>query len=247
MQVCLVVQRGERQFHRVAHAHFVDEAHVEHLQSHLVHQSLFAGIDTADSDLAHHLGVQGRHGAAYFDQRLRTLPAQASHGHAMDIAAGREQAGVEVGVRIEPQHTQLLASLAAMPCHGADGAYTQAVVTAQQDGQATELQLGQYRRVRGPVPGYHLVQMAIAVNGVQPGIGGAAEVAPVLHLQTVAFQRGLQPRHAQCFGAHAGAAGAGTDVGGGADEADLIVHGMAAQAQTSALNSPVWVGDCEKP
>jgi hypothetical protein len=47
--------------------------------------------------------------AADLDQLLRPVAAQAGHRHAVDVAAGREHAGVEVGVRVQPQHAQLLA------------------------------------------------------------------------------------------------------------------------------------------
>ena len=53
----------------------------------------------------------------------------------MDVAAGREHVGVEVGVRVEPEDAQLLARLAAVARDGADGADTQAVVAAEQDRQ----------------------------------------------------------------------------------------------------------------
>jgi hypothetical protein len=80
-----------------------------------VHELLLAGVDAADADLAHDLGADGGHRAADLDQFLWAIATKARHGHAVDVAAGREQAGVEVGVGVKPQHTQLLARFAAVP------------------------------------------------------------------------------------------------------------------------------------
>ena len=138
----------------------------------------------------------------------------------MHIAAGRERAGVEVGVGIEPQHAQFFARLHTMARHRADAAQAQAVVAAQQDGQVALLQLGKHRIEHALVPLHHLGQVAVAVHRRQPGVGWAAQVAQVAHLQAPAFQGLLQPRHAQRLRAHGGAACAGTDVGGRANQAD---------------------------
>jgi hypothetical protein len=127
---------------------------------------------------------------------------------------------------VEPQHAQLLAGLAAMARHRADGADGQAVVTAQQDGHAPALQLGMHGLVHGAVPG-HLVQVPIAVHRGQPGVGRAGEVAAVEHVEPRRTQSFGQAGHAHGFGAHGGAARAGADVGGGADQADGGgVHGV---------------------
>jgi hypothetical protein len=75
---------------------------------------------------------------ADLDQLLRAVPAQAGHRHAVQVAAGREHAGVEVGMGVQPQHAQLAAGCAAVARHGADAADAQAVVAAQQDGQAAQ-------------------------------------------------------------------------------------------------------------
>jgi hypothetical protein len=45
-------------------------------------------------------------------KRFGAVAAQAGHGHAVQVAAGRELAGVEVGVGVEPQHTQPAAGAA---------------------------------------------------------------------------------------------------------------------------------------
>ncbi len=113
-----------------------------------------------------------------------------------------------------------------MACHGTDAAYAQAVVAAQQDGQAAELQFAVHGLVHGTVPGCHLVQMAVAIHRRQPGVGRARQVAAVDDLEAVRFERGADAGHAQGFWAHAGAARTGTNVGGRADEADEIVHAV---------------------
>ena len=87
VQVRVRIQRGQRQLHRVAHAHLIDVAHVEHLQPHLVHEALLARVDTADADLADHLRLDRGHRAADLDQLLGAVAAQASHRHAVQVAA----------------------------------------------------------------------------------------------------------------------------------------------------------------
>ncbi len=201
-------------------------------------QLLLARIDAANADLPDVLGVERRHLAADLDQLLWALAAQASHRHAVDVAAGRQEIGVEVGVRIEPQHAQLLAGLAAVARHRADRADRQAVVAAEQDRQARTRQFGVHRLVHGAVPLHHFGEMAVAVDRRQPRVGGAVQVAAVDHLEAMALERGLQQCHAQRLGAHAGAARARADVGGSAQEADLAVHVSARPAARRALKPP---------
>jgi hypothetical protein len=71
------------------------------------------------------------------------------------LPLGVSGAGVEVGVRVQPEHAQASALLAAVARHGADGADGQAVVAAQQDGQ------------RGP-------RASFAVHGLVHGGGSSA-------------------------------------------------------------------------
>ena len=49
----------------------------------------------------------------------------------MDIAAGRQLAGVEVGMGIEPEHAQALACFTAVARHRADRTQAQAVVATE--------------------------------------------------------------------------------------------------------------------
>ena len=137
------------------------------------------------------------------------------------LPLGVSCAGIEVGMRVEPQHAQLLATLAADARHRADRADGQRVVAAQQQRQAAVAQFGQHRVVHGLVPGHHFAQVAVAVHRWQPGVGGAGQVAAVEHFGTVLAQRFGQPGHAQGLRAHASAAVAGADVGGRADQAEL--------------------------
>ena len=57
-----------------------------------------------------HFGADRRHLAADLDQLLRAVAAQARDRHAVHVAARRQHVGVEVGVRVEPEHAQLLAA-----------------------------------------------------------------------------------------------------------------------------------------
>ena len=85
-------------------------------------------------------------------------------------------------------------------------------------------QLGVHRLVHGAVPLHHLGEVAVAIDRWLPRVGRAIQVAAVDHFEAMALERGLQQRHAQGLGAHAGAARTRADVGGRAHEADLAVH-----------------------
>src|SRR6185437_16988483 len=112
----------KRLLHRLAHAHLIDVAHVEHFDGELVQKAPLALIDTAHADLPYPLRVDARNGATELRQGPWPEAAETRERHAVQIAARGKLAGVEVGMRIEPEHTQLPARLAAVPCHGADRA-----------------------------------------------------------------------------------------------------------------------------
>jgi len=97
---------------------------------------------------------------------------------------------------IKPEHPQLLASFAAMPGHGTDRPDPQAMITAQHDRQASRGQLGMHGLVHPLVPGHHLGQVAVAMEGTLPGVAWPAEVAAVDDLQPVAVQHGGDACHA---------------------------------------------------
>ena len=65
------------------------------------------------------------------------------------LPLGDELAGVEVGVRIEPEHAQFLAGFAAVARHRADRADAEAVIAAEQDRQPAR---GRARRARRRAP-----------------------------------------------------------------------------------------------
>ena len=88
----------------MAHADLVDGAHVEHLDTHVVHKLAFTLVHTADTNLADVARLQRGHLAADVGQRVRPVPTQAGHRHAVDVAAGGHGGGVEVGMGVEPQH-----------------------------------------------------------------------------------------------------------------------------------------------
>ena len=71
----------------------------------------------------------------------RSEPAQAGDRHAVHVAARGQFAGIEVRVRIQPQHPQFLALLAAVARHRADGTDAQTVIAAQEDRQPSLAQL----------------------------------------------------------------------------------------------------------
>src|SRR5581483_5665249 len=112
--------------HGLAHSHLVDVAHVEDLEPLLVDKTLLARIDAADSDLTYTGRGDRRSGlCTQLHQLARPEAAQACERHAVQIAARRKLAGVEVGVGIQPQHTQLATLLATMPRYRADRADTE--------------------------------------------------------------------------------------------------------------------------
>jgi len=225
VQVGVLIHVLECLLHRVSHAHFVDVAHVEHLEARLVYQALFSGVHAADADLAHLTGFDRGGVTAYARQPGRSEAAQQGHRHAVHVAAGREVGGVEIGMRIEPEHTQLLAPGATVAGHGADGAQAQAVVATEHDRQAAVLQLGEDRFVKHLVPGHHFVEMTVAFVGRLPRVGRPGKIALVDHPQALAFQHRGQVGNPQGFRAHGGATRASADVRGNADEADVLMHG----------------------
>lgn len=68
--------------------------------------------------------------------------------------------------------------------------------------------------------------MSVAINGGQPGVGRAAEVAAVVHVQAKPRQGWCDVGYAQRLGAHARATATRADVCGGADQANAVVHGV---------------------
>ena len=221
MQVRARRHVGQRAFHGGAHAVLVDVAHVEDVDTGLVHQLLFALVHAADADLAQVARAQRRvrgGEAAQTHQLGRAVAAQAGHGHAVQVAAGGERGGIEVGMRVEPQHAQGHAPVGAMARHGADAAHSQTVVAAHHHGHAACVQLGQHGVVHGTVPFNDFGQVAKAVDGWLPRVGRPGQVADVVHRQAQRGQRFGNAGHAQRLGAHAGATRAGADVGGGADQ-----------------------------
>src|SRR5450631_3022914 len=106
MEICAGIETGECAFHGGAHAHLVDETHVEYLEPLLVDEALLAGIDAANPDLADTRRRNSRHVPADPHEFVWPEAAQASHRHPMQIAAWREDAGIEVCVRIEPEHAK---------------------------------------------------------------------------------------------------------------------------------------------
>ena len=207
----------ERQLHDSAHAHLVDGAHVEHRQLLIVNEAPLAGIDAADAHLPHPLRPDGRRGAAQMKLR-RPEAAQGRDRHAVQAPAGTQFARVEVRVRVEPQHPQRPARLAAAPRHRRNGADRQAVIAAQQDRQPRGFELPIHRGVHLAVPRRNLAQIPIAVDPLKSGVRRPAHVAAIHDLQTACLQRRVQPRDPQRLRTHRGAAIARADIRGRTDE-----------------------------
>ena len=106
-------------------------------------------------------------------------------------------------MRIEPEHAQLLASGTAMTGHGADGACSQCVVAAQQDGQSLLFQYLQHCVMRNLVPVQAFGQIAQTLFiACAARVGGAGKIAQVADLHAKLFKRGGQLGNAQGIGPH---------------------------------------------
>jgi hypothetical protein len=73
----------------------------------------------------------------------------------VNVPTRRELAGVEIRVRVEPQHAKLLPLLAAATRDGADRPDAQRVVTTEQNRQPAETQFGKHGIVNSPIPVHH--------------------------------------------------------------------------------------------
>jgi hypothetical protein len=131
--------------------------------------------------------------AANLDQFLRAVPTQAGHRHAVDVAAGRECGGVEVGVRIKPQHPQLFAHSRQWRATALMEPMPRQWSPPSMMGRRPACSSAYTASCSNLVPGDHFGQVAKAVDGVQPGVGGAAQVAAVAHVQTELRHRLWRP------------------------------------------------------
>ena len=105
-----------------------------------------------------------------------------------------------------------------MPRHGADRADRQAVVAAHQQGHVAGRQSLRHRLVHAAVPGHDLVQVAQPALRRRPTAWAARPGCRDRRRRAVRAQRLDQARHAQRVRPHAGAAHAGADVRGRADQ-----------------------------
>ena len=105
---------------------------------------------------------------------------------------------------------------------GGNRADGERVVAAEKDRHAVRHQFGVDRVVNEPVPRHDFRQVAEAVDRREHRIERVRSGCPVAHVGAEPRDRLRQSGHAQRLGAHAGAAGAGADVGGRADEADRL-------------------------
>ena len=71
--------------------------------------------------------------SANLDQLARPVTTQAGDRHAVNVAARGQYAGVEIGMRIEPQNPQFLADGSTMSGDGADRTDAQTVIAAKQN------------------------------------------------------------------------------------------------------------------
>ena len=95
------------------------------------------------------------------------------------LPLGESSRGVEIRVRVEPQHAQLLARVAAVARDGADRADRQTVIAAEQDRQPRVSELRADRFVDQAIPVGDLREVPIAFRRRLPRIRRAGEIAAV--------------------------------------------------------------------
>ena len=128
----VVIHIRQRLLHHRAHAQLVDGAHVKHLKPVLMHEALFVLVHTADADLHDLVFVERGRWVAKIHQGTGAEAKQGGHRHAVNVARRRDAAGVEVRMRIQPQHFQALFLATAMRRNRGDRTDGQAMIAAQQ-------------------------------------------------------------------------------------------------------------------
>ena len=122
-------------------------------------------------------------------QGVGAMSAQDGHRHAVQVTAGGDVRGVEVGVGIEPNHPQIALGGAAVGRHRADRAYRQTVVSTHEQGNHTLAQGFADLMVSRMVPLHTFRQMTVALVRRLLGIGGALQVATIAHIESLAHKR----------------------------------------------------------
>jgi len=153
---------------------------------------------------------------ARIDERVRLLAEQALESrfaaqhrrrHAVHGARGRGRRGVEVGVRVEPQHKQLAARLGRMARDAADRAHRQAVVAADHDRRPPGLQrlVGLAADEARPRGDAGVIARRAAQRRDRRLGRGKREIARILHLVAEAREDARQTGDAQHRRPHRGA------------------------------------------
>lgn len=124
----------------MAHAVFVDVPHVKHLQMQARNGRLLGSIHAANPHEGDIGWQQRRRPPAPTDEWRRAVSEQASHWHAVQIAAGAAGLVVDVGVGVEPEHAKMPMLAIAMPRNSTDRTDGQAVIAPHQQ---REIPLGQ--------------------------------------------------------------------------------------------------------
>ena len=120
----------------------------------------------------------------------------------MNIAAGGKLVGIEIGMRIQPQHTQLFTHAAAMRGHRRDRTNRQAMVTAQQNRHPPGLQLTGGHIKHATIPRGDFIQMPIAIDRRTDRIAWATDIAYVTHIHAAGGNGIHQPCHTQSLRPH---------------------------------------------
>ncbi len=207
--------------HRLAHAVFVDPAHVVDFHARRHHQLLFNRIHGSDADLHHALWIQKWGFRSQSSQSFGTKARCNGQGHAMDIAAGGDIGGIVIGMGVQPQDGIIFAPFRTVGGNARQGSNRQGVIAAQQDWHPPVFQyaINAIAHRGAPFDGFR--QMAISIDRWRVRIDRPVQVAAIFHIIAHAGQGLQQSRNPQRFRSHGPPAMTGPNVAGGTNQGYL--------------------------
>jgi len=134
VQVSLRVHVLQGQLHGLPHAHFVNEAHIEHLELLFVHERL-SPVSTLRMPTCRTTSPRSPASRRRFAAARGTESAQARQRHPVQTSARREFPRIEIGMRVQPQQPQGLAHVAAMAGDCGNGSDAQTMIASSKIGR----------------------------------------------------------------------------------------------------------------
>ena len=202
-------------------ADLVDHPHVDQRRVAILERGAFLGVDAAQAD---HADLAHRHGGGQGREVVEALATgDVAQRRAVQVAARGAVGGVEIAMRVEPQHEERPLDLGGMGGHACHGAERQRVIAAHEDGKAVgRLFARGAHQGGGPADiERQLVDRAVAGRRDLDLVGG--HVADVGDAVTERGERLGEAGGAVGVRAHEAAAGSLAAVHRGADE-DAICH-----------------------